>query len=83
MRGEGLKESSGVFMVAEQSAVDAVKRYAHSPLRRAEFYKAHGLYLDAAAVLDKWLAQHPNDPKAQQMKKEIEDILNPSASAER
>jgi len=72
--GEEVKEDSGIFMVAEQRTADAAKKYADSPLKLAEFYKAHGLYLDAQTTLEKWLIKHPDDAKARRLKKEIENI---------
>jgi hypothetical protein len=78
--GEEMKEGSGIFMVAEQSTVDAAKKYADSPLKLAEFYKRHGLYLDAQTTLEEWLTKHPDDAKARRLKKEIENVLNPKDS---
>ncbi len=78
--GEEMETSSAVFMVAEQSTSDAAKKYAHSPLKLAAFYKQHGLYLDAQTTLEEWLKKHPDDAKAQRLKKEIEDVLTPKDS---
>ncbi len=73
------KSQPAFFMVAEQSVVDAAKKYAHSPLRLAEFYKAHGLYLDAVEILGRWLSKHPADMKAQHLKAEVERFLPPTS----
>ncbi|MCS6861144.1 MAG: zf-HC2 domain-containing protein, partial [Abditibacteriales bacterium] len=75
--GEETKTSSAMFMVAEHSTADAAKKYMNTPLKLAEFYKQHGLYLDAQTTLEAWLAKRPADAKAQRLKRELERVLNP------